>query len=208
MRLFEGEPAFGPWRAAPIASVRDDARLVAVDGRSAGGKTTTAERIAATVPGAAIVHSDDVAWNQARFDWAALLRDGVLEPVRAGRAVSWAPPAWSAHGRDGTIEVPAGAPLVVVEGVGVSRRELAGWFDLRLWVQSDRIEAYERGIERDGRDDAGAFWAAWAAEEVPFLAGDRPWERAEVIVAGRPEIPYDPATELVVAAGRTGRMRP
>ena len=90
----------------------------------------------------------------------------------------------------------------------MSRRELAGWFDLRLWVQSDRIEAYERGIERDGRDGAGAFWAAWAAEEVPFLAGDRPWERAEVIVAGRPEIPYDPATELVVAAGRTGRMRP
>jgi hypothetical protein len=44
MRRFEGEPAFGPWRAAPIAAVRGDARLVAVDGRSAGGKTTTGDR--------------------------------------------------------------------------------------------------------------------------------------------------------------------
>jgi hypothetical protein len=207
MRRFEGEPAFGPWRAASIAAVRGDARLVAVDGRSAGGKTTTAARIAATVPGAAVVHTDDVAWNQARFDWASLLRDGVLEPVRAGRAVSWTPPAWPAHGRVGTIEVPAGAPLVLVEGVGVSRQELAGWFDLRLWVQSDRVEAYDRGIERDPRDDAGVFWAAWEAEEAPFLAADRPWERADVIVAGRPEVPYDPATELIVAAGQVPARR-
>jgi hypothetical protein len=94
--------------------------------------------------------------------------------------------------------VPAGCPLVVVEGVGVSRRDLTGWFELRLWVQSDRAEAYQRGVERDGRPDAEDFWAAWEAEEVPFLAADRPWERADAVLAGRPELPYDPATELIV----------
>jgi hypothetical protein len=94
--------------------------------------------------------------------------------------------------------VPAGCPLVVVEGVGVSRRDLTGWFELRLWVQSERAEAYQRGVERDGRPDAEDFWAAWEAEEVPFLAADRPWERADAVLAGRPELPYDPATELIV----------
>ncbi len=204
MRLFPGEPEFGPWQAEPISSVlvriRPGAgtRIVAVDGRSAGGKTTCAARLAATVPGATVVHTDDVAWYQAFFEWAYLLREGVLEPVRAGQAVAYRPPAWEARGRDGAIEVPADCPLLVIEGVGVSRRELSGDFDLRLWVQSDRVEARRRGLERDGPAEQ-PFWNEWDAEEVPFLAADQPWERADLIVAGGPERPYDPGIELLVA---------
>ena len=62
----------------------------------------------------------------------------MLAPVRAGCAVSWTPPAWAPHGREGTIDVPAGCPLVVVEGVGVSRRELAGWFERAGCADEDR----------------------------------------------------------------------
>jgi hypothetical protein len=157
MRLFPGEPAFGPWRVEPIPSVlariRPGAgtRIVAADGRSAGGKTTCATRLAATVPGATVVHTDDVAWYQAFFDWARLLREGVLDPARAGQPVAYRPPAWELRGRAGAIEVPARCPLLIVEGVGVSRLELSGCFDLRLWVQSDQVEARRRGLERDGR---------------------------------------------------------
>lgn len=39
----------------------------------------------------------------------------------------------------------------------------------------------------------------WMAEEMPFLAGQRPWERADLIACGTPETPFDPLTELVVA---------
>ncbi len=204
MRLFPGEPEFGPWRVGSIASVLARIQpglttpVVAVDGRSAGGKTTCATRLAATVPDATVVHTDDVAWFQAFFDWASLLRDGVLGPVRAGHAVAYRPPAWKSRGRVGAIEVAADCPLLIVEGVGVSRLELAGYFDLRLWVQSDRVDARQRGIERDGGPSTEAFWDEWEAEEVPFLAADRPWERAELIVAGGPGLPYDPATELVL----------
>ena len=205
MRLFPGEPAFGPWRVAAIPSVLarvrpgPGPRVVAVDGRSAGGKTTCAIRLAAAVPGATVVHTDDVAWYESFLDWSAPRREGVLEPARSGRAVAYRPPAWDARGRDGAIEVPAGCPLLVVEGVGVSRRELADRFDLRLWVQSDRVDAHRRGIERDGGPSHQDFWDEWEAEEVPFLAADRPWERADLIVAGTPVLPYDPATELLVA---------
>jgi hypothetical protein len=39
----------------------------------------------------------------------------------------------------------------------------------------------------------------WMAEEEPFLAGQRTWERADMLVAGTPKIPFDPASEVVVA---------
>lgn len=48
-----------------------------------------------------------------------------------------------------------------------------------------------RGRVRDLRE--------WMAEEEPFLADQKPWERADLIVAGTPQIPFDPLTELVVA---------
>ena len=118
--------------------------VLAVDGRSSGGKTTLAGRLAAAMPGAVVVHTDDVAWWHAAFDWVDLLVEGVLAPVRRGAAVSYRPPKWDERGRPGAIEVPAGASLVVVEGVGAGRRELTGLLDGVVWVQTDPDEAARR----------------------------------------------------------------
>ncbi len=172
------------------------ARVIAVDGRSGAGKTTLARALAATRPGSAVVHTDDVAWFLARFDWVAEMRAGVLEPVLRGEPVAYRPPPWDERSRPGAIEVPAPCELLVVEGVGAGRAELADLIDRAIWVQSDREIARERGIERDGGDVAG--WEEWQSEEVPFLERDRPWERADVIVAGTG---LGPAGALLVAEG-------
>jgi hypothetical protein len=213
-RLLPEEPDASPWRvelfADVLARLLDAAgdpdgrpRLIAVDGRSGGGKTTLAERIAGGVTRGAMVHTDDVAWWQSRFDWAALLADGVLDPLRRGKAVAFRPPAWEARGREGAIEVPAGCDVVVVEGVGVSRKALAPLFDATLWGQSDIVDARERCIARDGgTEEARAFFDDWASEEEPFLADDRPWERANEIVAGMAALPFDARTEVLVSARR------
>jgi hypothetical protein len=37
------------------------------------------------------------------------------------------------------------------------------------------------------------------AEEDPFIAGQRPWERADLIICGTLQISIDPAAELVIA---------
>ena len=47
--------------------------IVAIDGRSAGGKTTVARRLAAGHRNAALVSTDDVAWHHSFFGWDALL---------------------------------------------------------------------------------------------------------------------------------------
>jgi uridine kinase len=216
MLLGPGEPVAGPWRVERfdvfVRSLLDAAgdppsrpRILAVDGRSGSGKTTLADRLCQELPGAAVVHTDDVAWAHSRFGWDDLMLAGILEPLHAGRAVHYQPPAWRPHGRSGYIDVSADRSTVVIEGVGASRRQVAHLVDVAIWVQSDVDDARRRGVRRDivdhGIDEAVALqnWDDWAAEEVPFLLEDRPWERADVIAATAPVLAHDPETEVVVA---------
>jgi hypothetical protein len=186
VELPDGEPDCGPWRAFAVADLYaalGRPRVLAVDGRSGSGKSTLTGRVAATVSGAVVVHTDDVAWYHDFFDWADLLVDGVLTPWRAGHDVAYRPPPWDARGRAGAISVPSAAPLLVVEGVGAGRQAFAPFLDALIWVQTDRAVATRRGFERDGGDVA--FWDEWEARERPFLAADRPWERADLVVSGQ-----------------------
>lgn len=217
MTLPAEEPHAGPWREVPLAELVEQLlgggaaptgrpAVLAVDGRGASGKSTLARQLEAAVPRSAMVSTDDIAWHHSFFDWAELLAMGVLEPVRRGEAVSFRPPAWDERGRPGAVEVPAGLDLLVVEGVGAGRRELAPWLDAVVWVQADVVEAERRGLARDlaagehGSAEAGlAFWHEWMAEELPFLADQRPWERAQAIVAGTPSQPCRDGHVLVAA---------
>jgi hypothetical protein len=168
----DGEPRFGPWAVRPVVEVLHDvpdvadlvaARsaplLLAVDGRCGSGKTTVTRRILDAVPGAAVVHTDDVAWYHAMFDWSALITDGVLAPLRRGAAVTFRPPPWDARARPGAVTVPAGCPLVVVDGVGIGRRDLAPFFDGLVRVQTDRALAWARAGPRRRRRRAGGVLA-------------------------------------------------
>jgi hypothetical protein len=78
------------------------------------------------------------------FDWSALIVEGVLAPIRRGEAVAFRPPPWDARRRPGAVTVPAGCPLVLVEGVGIGRRDLAGYFDALVWMQADRRRRGDR----------------------------------------------------------------
>ena len=193
------EPSFAPWRTMHVVDAvervarmartrsRRALRTIAVDGRSGAGKTRFAATLAACLPNACTVHTDDAAWHHSFFDWHGPLADRVLAPARAGRAVRWRPDAWVERGREGAIEVPEGTVWLVVEGVGAARRELLAHVDAVVWVACDRAEARERGIARDGgTPGAAAFWDEWEAAEVPFLSEQRPWERADLVVCGTP----------------------
>ena len=213
LQLAPEEPEAGPWRAKPITVVIDSLTrpgrsrntgdrtvVLAVDGRSSSGKTTLAARLQAAVAGSAVVHTDDLAWWHSRFGWADLLVGGILMPVHRVEPVAFQPPRWAEHGRRGSIDVPASCPLLIVEGVGAGRREAAHLVDALIWVQSDQREAARRSLARVGQPGGPRTvqdLREWMAEEEPFLADQRPWERADLVVAGTPPIPFDPLTELV-----------
>jgi hypothetical protein len=223
LQLAAEEPEAGPWRVELLSAVANAVSsrgpdrsssgrpaVLAVDGRSNNGKTTVAARISEMVPGSVVIHTDDIAFAHSRFGWAVLLIDGILVPVHQGPAVSYRPPRWDEHGREGSIEVPANCPLVIIEGDGAGRREVAHLIDTLIWVQADEREAARRSAARladppaddlANKDPHGVPFDedGWMAEEIPFNAAQRTWERADILVCGTPEIPQDPSTEIVIA---------
>ena len=214
LALGTGEPELGPWRIVELddfvalvldatsASARRPS-VVAIDGRSSSGKTTLAARLQGAVDGATTVHTDDIAWWQSRFEWTELLVEGVLRPVRERTSVRFRPPAWDQRGRSGVIEVSAEARLVIVEGVGAGRRETAHLLDGIVWVQADVNVIERRNAARiaSGETDRDGV-TKWMAEEFPFVADQRPWERAFSIVAGTSDLRHDPANQVVVGQPR------
>jgi len=215
LQLDSEEPEGGPWRAVPLTVVVEGLLrlgggraasgrgvVLAVDGRSSSRKTTLAARLEDAITAAGVVHTDDIAWWHSRFGWADLLMEGILVRFHRGELVSFRPPGWAGHGRQGSIEVPARCPVLIIEGVGAGRSEVSDLIDALVWVQADQQEAERRSLARIGQP-GGARTVAdhreWMAEEDPFLAGQRPWERADLLVAGTPQIPFDRTSELVVA---------
>lgn len=200
------------WRVATTDEVRTRVRravgepagrppVLAVDGRSASGKSTFATRLARVWDGATVVHTDDIAWRQAVLDWTDLLVDGVLTPARSGSPVAYRPPRWEEADRPGAIEVPADCTLLIVEGVGSGRRALAPHVDAVVWVDSPPDDAGRRDAERlAAGETTPEDYAAWMAEENPFVEAERTWERAAFLIAGWPAVPHDRDAEFVICS--------
>lgn len=189
------EPVATSWRSVSVPELIDRLglpdresgnRVILVDGRSGGGKTTLAARLQAALSKSVVVHTDDIVIHaHTFFDWDSLLIENIIAPVRRNEPVRYR------QGRAGAIAFEAGRDLIV-EGVGAGRASVAAWADAVIWVQSDFEEATARGLARDlaggARDAAGTerLWNEFTRSELPFLEADRPWQRATVIVAGRP----------------------
>lgn len=159
--------------------------LVAINGHSSSGKSTLAARLAEILPDCAVVHTDDIAWHHSVLGWGDLLVSGVLEPVRAGRAVTYRPPPWNERGRPGAIAVPPGLSFLLVEGVGVGRRELAPHFDAVIYVDTAAdVRAARDAVRVAAGEISPESYENWMREEDTHFATERPEERADLVVRG------------------------
>ncbi len=204
------------WRVAPLTELAELVRgrsdpdrlgVVAVNGHSSSGKTTLAGRLVDVLPDAAVLHTDDLARIQGVFAWDVPLRDEVLPVVRAGEPLNYPPPQWwRARGRTGSVTLPASLTYLVVEGVGASQASVRDAYDLVIWVETDEPTRLARDLQRlaAGEMSSPGAYAGWMAEENAYTTAERPWEHADLLVNGGDSIPYDPATQIILASPAPG----
>lgn len=174
--------------------------LIAVDGLGGAGKSTLASALASdlnkTGQHVEIVHFDDF-YLQSKirpsgvgaekpvggdFDWQRL-RDQVLIPLRDGLPATYERYDWNKDALAERIQVLPNV-IVIVEGVGSSRIELASFYDLRVWVDCPRQLRLNRGIARDGEHSRERWELDWMPSEDRYLSEHRPDKNADVIVSG------------------------
>lgn len=143
--------------------------VIAVDGHSAAGKSTFATALADRI-GAVVVSGDDFyrVLDEAEravltpsqgadlyYDWQRL-RDQALSPLRAGKAARFHPYDWHANQLADREIILRPSPYVVVEGLFVSRPQLADLVDVAVLVTSRASLRDRRQLER--KDYAGHFY--------------------------------------------------
>jgi uridine kinase len=174
--------------------------VVAVSGHSSSGKTTLAGRLAAVIPDAQVLHTDDLAWHHGVFAWDELLIRDVLPVVRSGRPLRYRPPAWIERGRSGEIELDGDLAFLVVEGVGASQRSVRDQLDVVIWVETEEPTRIARDVGRVAAGEISpAGYLSWMGEENAHLISERPWESADLIVYGGEALGHDPHHEVMVA---------
>lgn len=204
------------WRVVPIAvlagQVVDRVRpaspaVIAVDGHSSSGKTTFAGRLAASLPQAAALHTDDLASDDGVFAWDVALLEEVLPVIRSGKALHRAPPRWwRARGLTGAVTLPASLAHLVVEGVGASQPSVRDAYDLVIWVETDEATRLARDQVRlaAGEMATPGAYEGWMGEENAYTTRERPWEHANLSVYGGDSVPHDPHVEVIVSGSWPG----
>ncbi|MFN7165132.1 MAG: hypothetical protein ACK4P2_09980 [Hyphomonas sp.] len=158
--------------------------MIALDGRSAAGKTLLAAALAERLE-AAVIEGDDfycggievrperpAALVEACIDWRQ--QRLVLEALRSGQAAAWHAFDWDAF--DGRLceeqTVKAPRPIVILEGVYSARPELADLIDLAVMVRADEAVRESRLLAREGV--IGPWERQWYAAEEYYFEFIRP----------------------------------
>lgn len=168
-----------------------EAKVVAVDGRAASGKTTLAARLAA-VAGAGVAHMDDfflppelrtkerLALPGGNAHYERFLAE-VLPRLRSKEAFSYGVFDCGKMALSGRREVAA-APWRVVEGAYCCHPRLGDYADIQVFSDIDKEEQLARVRAREGKEGALAYLSRWIPLEEAYFAAFGIRERADIVL--------------------------
>jgi uridine kinase len=180
-----------------VESKRSNPILVALDGRSAAGKSTLAAAVAPLVDGV-VIDGDDFysGGNADRWDGMGAAEKvshcihwrrqrAVLEKLANGEAAAWHPYDWEAD--DGSLAqapiICEPAPVIILDGAYSARPELADLFDLRVLLDAPAGLRRERLIEREGEGYRDEWNARWDEAEHWYFGNVMPPESFDLVIA-------------------------
>lgn len=181
-------------------------RLVAIDGSGGAGKSVFARRLARSLGGVPVVHTDDFASWENPHNWWNRFDEAVLGPLERDDPVRYQAYDWASR-QFGDWQEISKSDVVIVEGVSSSRRVTVDRLTMGIWIDTPRDERMARGIARDG-ETMRPDWEHWMAEEDAHFARDRTRDRADLIVDGSPSVPHDPEEEFVALVAQRNDLRP
>jgi hypothetical protein len=145
-----------------------------------------------------VLHTDDLAWHHGVFSWDQLLINDVLPVLRDVQALHYRPPAWVRRSRDGAITLDGDRDFVIIEGVGASQASVRPQLDVIIWLETPRPVRESRDVARLAAGEISATsYANWMAEENAYMAAERPWEHADLIVDGRGGLDIDQEKKII-----------
>jgi uridine kinase len=155
-------------------------RIVAIDGPGAAGKSSLAGSLRQRLM-AQVIHTDDFASWDNPLDWWPDFLARVLKPLASGKPVTYRPRSWDRVPK----EIVAINPhtLVIVEGVGASRKAFRPYLAFSIWIETAAELRLRRGVERDG-EEARELWRQWMSAENEYVASERPSEYTDLILRG------------------------
>jgi uridine kinase len=165
--------------------------IIAIDGRAAAGKTTTATVIAELF-GASIIHMDDFFMPENLRTTERLAQPGenfhherfaeeVLPYLRSGEAFSYNIFDCALMEISGKREV-AKLPVRIVEGAYSCHPLLGEYMDLRLFADISPEEQLSRIKKRNGTEQAEIFVSKWIPLEEAYLEAFKIKEKAHQII--------------------------
>lgn len=167
--------------------------LIAIDGRPCAGKSTLADMLVKELDAKALFF-DDFFIPQAEWPkdikpaWPfPYMRDAEfvqgVKKLSQGLAFIYRPFDWPTHslGHAKTIN-PDG--IIIVEGVSVLRKELASCFHKKILVISNNDNEFEAISERENHTGL-TNWKQLFLPSVELYWQNKPWQRADIIYAGR-----------------------
>jgi len=178
--------------------------LVAVDGVDGAGKTVFADQLSSVVEatGRPVLRASVDDFHQPRavrhrrgrdspegffldgFDLGALTRE-LLDPLRSGAPVRL---RWHDLTRDRLVDDPLVAvgpgTVVVLDGIFLHRDELAGRWDLSIWLEVPFAVTVARMAVRDGSpaDPSHPAMRRYVEGQRLYIAACSPRERADLVV--------------------------
>jgi uridine kinase len=173
--------------ASPDRSV-----LVGIDGGAGSGKTTFthwfAEAIKESVNHVSIIHMDNFCRPLAErrknyavvsdLDWKRL-RDHVLIPLQIGKAARFQLYDWLEDRLKDWVSIDVGG-VAIVDGVTATRRELSGYYDLRIWFSCPRDVRVSRLFGRG--DTSSKEIKHWIPSEERYIASHASEKRAHLVI--------------------------